>query len=124
MFLEMGHGFARRFDPLTVCTYDVDVEDIVDLRDGAGRKANGVDLADLGCAWADNIANRREPASWRLAAGLIAGGSAGVLVPSFAIGARSDMANLVLWKWDPVVPHRVEVFDPSGRLPRDQTSWR
>jgi RES domain-containing protein len=124
MFLEMGHGFARRFDPLTVCTYDVDVEDIVDLRDGTGRKSNGVALAELDCAWADDVANRREPASWRLAERLIAGRSAGVLVSSFAIGARSDMTNLVLWKWGPVVPHRVEVFDPSGRLPKDQTSWR
>lgn len=70
----MGHGLARRFDPLTVCTYEVDVEDIVDLRDGAGRKAIGVTLADLGCAWADDVANSRQPASWRLAPG---GGSDG-----------------------------------------------
>jgi hypothetical protein len=38
MFLEMGHGLAYRFDPLTICSYDVDVADIVDLRSEAGRK--------------------------------------------------------------------------------------
>lgn len=123
MFCEMGHGFARRFDPLTVCAYEVDAEDIVDLRDEAGRKANGVGLSDLSCAWLDDVATKREPASWRMAARLIADGRAGALVPSFATGARPDMANLVLWKWGPVPPHRVEVHDPSGRLPKDQTSW-
>ena len=123
MFVEMGHGFARRFDPLTVCTYDVDVEDIVDLRDDAGRKANGVDWTDLNCSWADDIANGRRPASWRLAERLIGKGRTGVLVPSFARRARPDMTNLVLWKWGPALPHHVEVHDPSGRLPKDQTSW-
>lgn len=119
----MGHGFARRFDPLTVCTYEADVEDIIDLTDAAGRRSNGVHLTDLSCAWADDVANKREPASWRLAARLIADGTAGVLVPSFANGARPDMTNLVLWKWGPAAPHRVEVHDPNRRLPKDQTSW-
>ena len=35
MFLEMAHGFAHRFDPLTVCSYDVDVQDVVDLGSGS-----------------------------------------------------------------------------------------
>lgn len=123
MFVEMGHGFVHRFDPLTVCIYEVDVENIVDLRNDAARKSNGVQLADLGCAWANDVANRREPASWRLAARLIADDKAGILVPSFANRARPDMTNLVLWKWGPALPHCVDVYDPSGRLPKDQTSW-
>jgi hypothetical protein len=28
---EVSHGFARRFPPLTVVTYDVDCDGIVDL---------------------------------------------------------------------------------------------
>ena len=123
MFVEMGHGLAHRFEPLTVCSYDVDVDDIVDLRDPAGRRANGVALAELNCAWAADIASGREPPSWRLAKRMIGEGRAGVLVPSFAIGAREDMANLVLWTWGPTLPHAVSVHDPSGRLPKDQTSW-
>jgi RES domain-containing protein len=123
MFVEMGHGLAHRFDPLTVCAYEVDVEDIADLRREAGRRLNGVRLTDLSCPWADDVANKRQPASWRLAERLIAAGTAGVLVPSFASGAASTMSNLVLWKWGPTLPHRVEVYDPSGRLPKDQTSW-
>ncbi|MBN9538059.1 MAG: hypothetical protein BGN99_23680 [Alphaproteobacteria bacterium 65-37] len=124
MFIEMGHGLARRFEPLTVCTYDVDVDDIVDLTKDEGRSANRVTLDDLACAWAADVANKREPASWQLARRQIADGSAGLLVPSFAVGARTDMLNLVLWKWGANLPRRVEVHDPSGRLPKDQLSWR
>jgi RES domain-containing protein len=123
MIAEMTHGFAHRLDPLTVCSYEVDVDDLVDLRDNDGRKANGVALAALSCAWADDVANGRYPVSWRVADRLIAQGSAGVLVPSFAVGAKPDMTNLVLWRWGATLPHRVEVHDPSGRLPKDQTSW-
>jgi len=54
---------------------------------------------------------------------LIAKGAAGILSPSFATGARPDMANLILWRWGSELPHKVEVHDPSGRLPKDQSSW-
>ena len=123
MFVEMGHGFARRFDPLTVCSYDVDVEDIVDLRSDATRRSAGVALSAMACAWMADRAAGREPPSWTIARSLIDGGAAGILVPSFAHGARPDMANLVLWQWGPTLPHRVTVHDPSGRLPKDQRSW-
>ena len=62
--------------------------------------------------------------TWRLAAGLIAEGHKGLIAPSFARGAQPGMANIVLWKWGPDLPHRVIVHDPSGRLPKDQLSWR
>lgn len=124
MFKEMGHGFGHRFDPLTVCAYAVDVEDIVDLRDDAGRAAAGVVLDDLACAWAYDLTQRRKPASWRVAETLIAAGAAGILVPSFATGARPGMDNLVLWRWGADLPHQVTVHDPDGRLPKDQASWR
>jgi len=123
LFLEMGHGFAHRFDPLTICSYEVDVDDIVDLRTDNSRKGADVDLADMACAWALDRANGREPASWRIAKRLIAHGAAGILVPSFAVGARSNMQNLVVWQWGPELPHRVAVHDPNHRLPMDQASW-
>ena len=123
MFIEMGHGFARRFEPLTVCAYDVDMDDLVDLRTDADRAAAGVDPAAMACAWALDRAEGRVPPSWTLTEGLIAGGAAGILVPSFATGARPDMENLVLWRWGEVPPHRVAVHDPAGRLPRDRSSW-
>lgn len=123
MFLEMAHGFGHRFDPLTICCYEVDVDGIVDLRTEAERAAAGITLAQMACAWAYEIANGRTPDSWTVAKSLIAQGAAGILTPSFAIGARPDMANLVLWRWGPEPPHKVVVHDPSGRLPRNRSSW-
>lgn len=123
MFAEMSHGFANRFEPLTVCSYEVDVDDIVDLRIAAAWKAHGVASADLSCAWADEAAKGKTPASWRLATRLVAAGAAGILVPSFAIGAKADAANLVLWRWRRDLPYKVVVHDPNDRLPKDQRSW-
>jgi RES domain-containing protein len=123
MITETSHGFSNRFQPLTICTYDVDVGDIVDLRDDAGRNAQGVTLAELSCAWMDDVSAKRVPPSWQVASRLMASGAAGILVPSFAVGAAVDASNLVLWKWGPNLPHQVDVFDPSGRLPQNQLSW-
>jgi len=119
----MGHGFGHRIDPLTICSYNVDVEDIIDLRTDAERAAEDIDLAALSCAWAYDRADGRTPASWDIATRLIAKGAAGILVPSFANGARPDMSNLVLWRWGKSLPHLVRVHDPAGRLPKDQSSW-
>jgi RES domain-containing protein len=123
MFLEMGHGFARRFEPLTICSYDVDVDDLIDLRTEADRAAVAIGMADMSCAWAYDLTAGRRPASWTIADRLIAAGAAGILTPSFATGARIDMTNLVLWRWGADLPYRVEVHDPSGRLPKNQLSW-
>jgi RES domain-containing protein len=123
MFLEMGHGFAHRFDPLTVCSYAVDVDDLINLRTAADCATARINLADLSCAWAYDLASGRKPASWGVAEKLMKAGASGILVPSFAIGAKADVANLVLWKWSSDLPHKVEVYDPNSRLPKHQSSW-
>jgi RES domain-containing protein len=123
MLIEMGHGFGHRFDPLTICSYNVDVDDVVDLRTDSGRAEEAIDLASMACPWAYDLATGKLPASWEITNSLIAKGAAGILSPSFATGARPDMANLILWRWGPDLPHKVEVHDPSGRLPKDQLSW-
>lgn len=124
MFLEMGHGFAKRFSPLTTCTYDVDVDDVVDLRTDTDRNAVGIALDDMACAWEFDVGNGQRPASWRIYTDLVGAGASGVLVPSFAIGARLDHHNLVLWRWSDRLPHKVSVYDPSGALPKDRSSWQ
>jgi RES domain-containing protein len=43
----------HRFDPLTICAYNIDVDDIVDLRTVSGQAAEGIDLASMACAWAE-----------------------------------------------------------------------
>ncbi len=59
LFLEQGHGLAHRFDPLTVCSYDVNVADIVDLRTAPARAKAGVTIKQLSCPWALDC--RRSP---------------------------------------------------------------
>jgi RES domain-containing protein len=116
---EVAQGFAGRIPPTVLCEYDIDCEDVVDLRDATSQQAAGTSLDVLSCAW-----KLASPApSQQLAARLIGEGAAGILVQSFAIGAPPQHANLVLWKWGADLPWRVEVFDPSGRLPKNQLSW-
>lgn len=121
---EANHGFAHRIDPCVLCSYDIDCEDIADLSASEGRRSAGVMLDDLACAWALALAEGRRPASWDIHHRLAAQGIAGIVVPSFAPGADDSDRNLVLWNWGPELPHRVAVFDPSGRLPKDQLSWQ
>ncbi len=120
---EASQGFAHKFEPCVLCSYEIDCQDIVDLRTDALGRAAGVAEADLACAWFAEAAARRNPPSWRLAERLIAEGAAGLLAPSFARSATRDDASLVLWSWSEHPPHRVVVFDPSGRLPKNQLSW-
>jgi RES domain-containing protein len=113
-----------KFLPCTMCSYDVDCDHIADLRAEGGRELHNVDLKDMACAWFDFLSAGKEPPSWNIARQLISEGFAGVLVPSFAIGATPDKANLVLWDWSDKAPHQVVVFDPKGQLPKNQNSWR
>jgi RES domain-containing protein len=123
VFREVSGGFAHRLTPYVLCSYDVDCEDIADLRTDPDRASLGVEFGDLSCAWGDALIARREPASWNVVRQLMADGHAGMLVPSFANGATADDQNLVLWRWGPDLPHKVMVYDPTGKLPRNQLSW-
>ena len=116
VFREVSGGFAHRLTPYVLCSDDVDCEDIADLRTDADRTAKGIALDDLACAWGDALIDRREPESWGVVRRLIADGQAGMLVPSFANGATADDQNLVLWRWGPEPPHKVTVYDPTGKL--------
>ena len=120
---EAAQGFAGKLEPLTICLYEVDCDDIVDLSTAESREVAGVELAEMASPWALDRAERRKPASWSLAERLIGEGATGILAPSFARLARPDMVNLVLWRWGPDLPHRVTAHDPSGRLPKDMLSW-
>jgi len=120
---EITQGLARKFDPCVLCSYDVDCEPLADLRTDAARARHHVKSSDMRCAWFLEAAAGGEPASWRIADRLIAEGYAGLLTASFAPGATQDADNLVLWDWDAELPTKVAVYDPSGKLPRDQLSW-
>ncbi|MFZ3180590.1 MAG: RES domain-containing protein [Methylocystis silviterrae] len=121
---EINQGFAHKIEPCVLCSYDVDCEDVVDLGAGAGQNAAGVSFGDMACAWFSYLSQGKEPPSWRLARKFIDAGKVGILVPSFAPSATAADQNLVLWKWGKSLPHKVSVYDPSGRLPKDQLSWK
>lgn len=113
---EAAHGLRDKFDPVTICCYEVDCDDIVDLSTPAGRTRNGTNLKQLGCSWRDLKGRRLPVPSWEIADRLAGDGAAGLFVPSFASGAKPDQHNLVLWRWSSRRPHRVRVYDPQRRL--------
>lgn len=120
---EASQGLPAKINPLVLCSYEIDSEDILDLRDPATQATVGTTDADLACPWMAQVHAGKEPPTWVLARTLIADGVAGVIAPSFAPGATSDDANLILWRWTNARPHFCEVHDPSGRLPKNQLSW-
>ena len=123
-WLEAQQGFAFKAQPMLVCAYEVDCADVLDLTLPTGREAAGASLETLGGAWEDVASSGGEPETWRLADTLRADGVAGILVPSFAARATGRDVNAVFWTWGSEPPHRVEVIDETGRLPRDDASWR
>jgi RES domain-containing protein len=122
--LEGNQGFAYRFPPLTIVCYDVDCDDIADLSTAAGLRAHKVARGDLARPWKLLAETRAPVPSWQVADRLRGEGAAGIIVPSVAPGAEGGARNLVLWHWSDTLPHKVAVFDPDRRLPRDDTSWR
>ena len=120
---ECTQGLTQRQLPLTMCEYDVDCEPVADLRDSAGHDRHGITLAELGCAWLRHLRDGEDAPSWLVAERLEADGFVGMLAPSFVPHATAANCNLILWRWGPDLPTRVVVFDPTGRLPRDQLSW-
>ncbi|MGE0716684.1 MAG: RES family NAD+ phosphorylase [Alphaproteobacteria bacterium] len=122
-FGECTQGLTQRLQPLTMCEYDVDCEPVADLRDERGRGAHHATLTDLGCAWLRHLRAGGDAPSWLLAERLKAEGYVGLLTPSFVANATPANCNLVLWRWGPDLPTRVAVFDPTGRLPKNQLSW-
>jgi RES domain-containing protein len=120
---ECTQGLSARLQPLLLCEYEVDCTPVADLRDDAGRAGHGVTMAELDCGWMTAMHADKNAPSWLVADKLRGAGHCGVLVPSFVPGSNPLNANLVLWSWGPDLPHRVNVFDPSGRLPKNQLSW-
>lgn len=123
-WLEAQQAFPFKAQPMTVCAYAVDCEDILDLTDAAVLAGVAATPADLACAREDIADRGGRPPGWLLAESLIATGHAGLVVPSFAAGAGPADRNLVFWTWAATPPHRVRVVDDHARPPKDDRSWR
>lgn len=119
---EASQGFGHKIHPLTICSYDVDCEQIADLTDDDVRKQLGISLETMSSAWASSLSQGKRPTSWMIHDAL-SESWAGILVPSYAHRAKPSIRNLVLWTWSAELPHKVDIIDPTGRLPRNQKSW-
>ena len=120
--IREAQPLGRPMQPLTICTYDVDVEPVFDTLDKAQRRTLGVSDSDLACpTWEAEMHAGLVPASQALADRLIAAGHAGMRVRSFAAGARAGGLNLVLWTWGDARPARVTLIDDEDRLSAAQT---
>ena len=109
---------AGRFQPLTLIALEARLERVFDARDAAALAGQGMSvegLADPG--WRDAMAAGEAPTQ-AFARRLITAGHTGLLVRSFARGARADDLNLVLWRWGEAPPAEVRVVDDEGRLGR------
>ena len=107
---------ANKLQPLTLVSYDVDHESILDLSTPDARGAAGISLVELDCPWELLLLEHKVPPSHALAARLIADGVGGILVPSFAPGAAAHTTNIVFWRWTDRPPHQVRVIDDQNRL--------
>ncbi|MBI3516233.1 MAG: RES domain-containing protein [Proteobacteria bacterium] len=116
-WLEAQQGFARKTQPLTLCAYEVDCADVLDLTDDEALRAQHIAADDLACAWEAIADAGGTPPSWIIADRLRADGIAGIIVPSFAAGATSADRNAVFWTWGREPPHRVVLIDDHARLP-------
>jgi len=123
-WLEAQQAFPFKAQPMTLCAYHVDCEDVVDLTDAGTIAAYGIDPVDLSCAWSDLSSRGIRPPSWAITEQLVAAGVVGVIVPNFASGATAPDINVVFWYWAADPPHQVRVIDGARRLPRDARSWR
>jgi len=123
-WLEAQQGFPFKAQPMTLCAYEVDCDDIVDLTDPAMLAELGTTPGDLACPWEDLAARGTTPPSWTLAENLVSTGHAGALIRSFAPGAGEQDVNAVFWRWADAAPHKVRVIDDHERLPRNDRSWR
>lgn len=113
---EASQGFAQKMQPLTIVQYELDCDDIVDLREPEEQARWGAPMDVLRSPW-ELLAARGSPVpTWELADRMQAAGVAGILVQSFALGARKGDTNLVLWKWGPTPPHKCVEIDDEGRL--------
>ena len=113
---EAQAGFPFRFQPMTLCAYEVAAERTFDGGSPATLAAAGIPPEDLACPWRLDVAQGREPASRRTAERLVGTGAVAMLYPSLAPAATAADRNLVVWRWDEPAGARVRVIDEEQHL--------
>ncbi|MCW8827219.1 MAG: RES domain-containing protein [Gammaproteobacteria bacterium] len=132
---EYNQGFPHRPQPKTLCAYEVDCDDLIDLTDSNQCDSLFIREDELAAPW-EFISNKESsiilsaktkntgiPPTWMIANQLRNTGAAGVIVPSFANNAPTGGKNIVFWRWGADKPYQVLLIDDDGRLPKDRSSW-
>lgn len=107
--------------PCTMCSYTATLSNLVDLRE----LRHGRTWDELWHDWREDWRRLRfelhvEPPTWVLSDMVRAQGLTGILFPS---QAHEGGTNVVVYMDRLEEGDSVEVNDPDGRLPRDQSSW-
>lgn len=120
--LEEYRQGASITPPATLAAYKVSLDQVVDLSVGYDPSDWAVEWAEWDCPWR-RIAriDKKTPPSWTLSDTLIAAGRRGLLFPSLR---HAGGTNLVVFNANLTADDNIEVYDPDGRLPRDQSSWQ
>ena len=108
--------------PGTLVSYTVHIASVADFRAGyeSGRWS---DLwEEFHCDWRELWFNQRvEPPSWVLAEEALAAGAKGIV---FASKLAAGGLNLVVYNEMLAADDTLQVYDPTGALPKNQDSWR
>lgn len=116
---------AGSLQPTTLVSYDASIECVFDCRNETSLAAEGMDADRLAArTWRDEMISNGEAATQRFARRLMEAGRHGLLVRSFAPGAKVDDLNLVLWRWGQDGPARLSLIDDENRLSPDTASPR
>lgn len=102
--------------PTTLVAYRAEIRNLFDCRDPAALANHGITpdrLADP--AWREEMRKHEQAPTQEFAQRLFAAGHPGLLVRSFARGARPDELNIVLWRWRDGDAH-LAVIDDEERL--------
>jgi RES domain-containing protein len=119
--LEEYRQGASITPPATLVAYTVKLDPVVDLSKGFDPLVWDAKWAGWDCQWR-KIAriDHRTPPCWLLSDIAVTSGYKGILFPSLQ---HAGGTNLVVFSANVQVGDIIEVHDPEGRLPKDQSSW-
>jgi RES domain-containing protein len=118
--LEEYRQLSALVRPGLMVSYELRIGKVVDFSGGYTRSWELL-WQELTCDWRRLWFNQHvEPPSWLLADAALEAGAVGILFPSIA---NPDGTNLVLYTEALEASDRLEAYDPTGDLPKNQQSW-
>ena len=93
-WLEAQQAFPFKAQPMTLCAYEVDCEDVLDLTDTATLAVHGITPADLACPWKDLSTRGIRPPSWEITERLFAGQNSGCHRPQLRHRVRLQQTSM------------------------------